>query len=164
MNPFGAVGSVAIFFLVGSAVVSFVRWLTGALNRAARWWLATLGLVVAGVGTWFVWARGAPAEMLVLGGVVAGGAVLGSAARAQLGSRGVLVATAGLIAEGCALAAWVLWYGTVLQPWARAIAAGLGVAVAVFVVVLILTAVAQVVATGRWLHQELFDRSRSERP
>jgi hypothetical protein len=166
MNPFVAVGSVAIFLLVGSAVMSFVQWLTAVIGRAASWAIVLAGAVVAGAGTWFVNSRGGPQEMLVLGAIVGGGVLLGVFARTRLGTRAVAVVAAGMVAEVTAVAAWLLWYNEVLhyqetfRPWARAVAAGLSVGVAVFVVVLGLAALGQVIATAKWAHQALL----GERP
>lgn len=164
MNPFVAVGSVAIFLLVGSAVMSVLRWLSSTLAGAARWWLAACGLGAAGIGTWVLSSRGAPRDLFVLGGLVAGAGILGSLGRAHLGPRAVLVVSAAIVAEASAVGAWVLWYGCVLQPWARALAMGLAVGVAAFVVVLGLAMVGQLLMTARWFRYELIERMRSERP
>lgn len=164
MDPFVALGSAAIGLLTGSACLSLGRWMTQALNRAARWWLATLGLGAAAGGTWYVWAHGSPEILMVTGLVTAAGTVFGCLTREQIGVKAVMLVTTGVVAEACAVGAWVLWYGRWLQPWSRAVAGGLGVGVGVYLAVLVLTALAQLLATGRWFHREIIGGGSGVRP
>lgn len=161
MNPISIVGQVAVAVLVGSICVSMARGIAGGLDKVPSFGLLVLGLGASSLGTWFVYSRGAPEALMLLGAITAVGTGFGALGRAGLGGKAPMLVATGVLAEACALGGWLAWYSPVGQPWLRGVAVGLLAGVLHYVAVLLLVGVHQVVVVGRWVQQELSALLRS---